>query len=187
MTFAVWAAVAASLAYWGQKSFVRSAVAVASASASATPVVAPADLARLLGADLPPSPTAATVPVAESSRFKLIGVVAPRSAWAANQGIALIAVDGRPARAYKVGAALDVGQVLLEVRPRGASIGAPGGAAAVALDLPAPASTASSLPTVRPPMPDAQRLARPDVAPNVLLNNPADMSPPNSHEGKAKR
>jgi general secretion pathway protein C len=70
-------------------------------------------VARLLGAN----PVAAG-PVAQvaslASRFSLLGVVSERD----HEGGALIAVDGKPARPYHVGAAVDEGLVLQSVQPR---------------------------------------------------------------------
>ncbi len=143
--FALWAAVAASLVFWGLKLFVPGTPAPAHAALASSTATPRGDLSRLLGVD-------AVVAVAEAppppSRFHLIGVVAPRSAAAAGEGVALIAVDDKPARAYRVGALIDGSTVLQAVRPRGAALGPRGGAADVTLDLapPAPAAT-GALPT----------------------------------------
>lgn len=65
-----------------------------------------ADLTRLLGA-APVVAAAEPAPVAESSRFRLVGVLAPKPAGAASgagskagAGVALIAIDGKAPRAY---------------------------------------------------------------------------------------
>jgi general secretion pathway protein C len=69
-----------------------------------------------------------------SSRFTLMGVVASRS----NKGAALIAVDGRPAKPFRVGAAIDEGLVLQSVEARRATLAAsPEGPAVLTLELPA--------------------------------------------------
>lgn len=131
LTFAVAAAVAASAVFWGLRLTLRAAAAPAhTVVVSATNPTA-GDWGRVLGNDAP-----ALAPVAEEGpadrRFQLIGVVAPRgqgSAVAA-QGLALIAVDGKPARAYRVGMTVDGEQVLQAVTARSARIGPRGGAAA---------------------------------------------------------
>jgi general secretion pathway protein C len=65
----------------------------------------------------------------------LVGVVAGRS----NKGAALIAVDGKPARAFRVGSKIDEGVVLQAVEPRRARLGSGADAAtALTLEMPAP-------------------------------------------------
>ena len=131
-TFVLWALVAASAVYWGLKCHGRAArrsrtVAVAARRAPADP----AAVARLLGA----SPAAAAAaPVASlASRFALVGVVASRS----HQGAALIAVDGKPAKPFRVGAAVDDGLVLQSVESRRAVLAAStDGPPVVTLELP---------------------------------------------------
>lgn len=136
-SFAVWLLAAASAVYWGLK------LPAASSGGLPAPVVAaptapvdPAAIARLLGAQ--PAATGATAAAAAppaSSRFTLVGVVADRSSG----GVALVAVDGKPARPYRVGARVEDGVVLQSVAPRKATFGpAAGGPAAFTLDMPPP-------------------------------------------------
>lgn len=131
-TFTLWALVAASAVYWGLK-FTTSAGGTTAAVASRN--VAPPDpaaIARLLGAG---PAAAAEAPVASlSSRFVLVGVVASAS----HRGAALIAVDGRPARPFRVGAAVDEGVVLQSVAGRRAVLAAgTSGPPLLTLELPA--------------------------------------------------
>jgi general secretion pathway protein C len=131
-TFALWALVAASAVYWGLKLTARpGGPAVAPIAMRAPPPPDPATVARLLGA----SPAAAAAPVASlASRFALVGVVASRS----HRGAALIAVDGKPAKPYRVGAAVDEGLVLQAVESRRAVLAASAdGPPVLTLDLPA--------------------------------------------------
>jgi general secretion pathway protein C len=88
----------------------------------------PAAIARLLGA----TPAAAAPVATLSSRFQLLGVVAEGDGG----GAALIAVDGKPAKPYRVGAPVDENLVLQSVAPRRAVIGAGKGPPAVTLELP---------------------------------------------------
>jgi general secretion pathway protein C len=130
-TFAVWGLVAASAVYWGLKLTSRPSVAPAAPLAIRTPPPAdPAAVARLLGAS--PVVAAATPAPSLSSRFALVGVVSSRS----RQGAALIAVDGKPPKPYRVGAAVDEGIVLQSVESRRAVLAAPDGAPVLTLDLP---------------------------------------------------
>jgi general secretion pathway protein C len=81
-----------------------------------------------------------------SSRFRLLGVAAPRRGGDL-AGLALIAVDGKPARSYAVGKPVDGELLLQSVHARGARLGAKGGAAQVTLELPAlPPPATGSLP-----------------------------------------
>jgi general secretion pathway protein C len=76
-------------------------------------------LARLLGQAAPTSqqPSAAP-PVA--ARFVLVGVIAQGS----QSGSALIAVDGKPAKPFRVGETVAEGQVLRRVNPRSVTLAA---------------------------------------------------------------
>jgi general secretion pathway protein C len=83
------------------------------------------------------------VPVTSADRFKLVGVVSPgpvsRTAAAATEGIALIAVDGKPARAFRVGATVEGDTVVREVSASGAVLGPRAGGEAIALQVSSPA------------------------------------------------
>jgi general secretion pathway protein C len=73
------------------------------------------------------------VSIAQSSRFELLGVVA----GASGQGSALIAVDGQPPRAFRVGQTVTDGVVLQGLGPKQAQLGsATQGAALFSLSLP---------------------------------------------------
>jgi general secretion pathway protein C len=131
-TFLLWALVAGSAVYWGMR---LSAPAGGPAMAPAvvrTPSAAdPAALARLLGA----SPTTAAAKPAPSaaSRFALVGVVANRS----QRGAALISIDGKPAKPYRVGSTIEEGLVLQSVAARRAVLAESAtGPAVVTLELP---------------------------------------------------
>ena len=131
-TFVLWGGAAASALYWGLK-----LAATGASSAVAPPPVrmaAPTDpqaVARLLGWN---PQVASTAPVASlASRFVLVGVVADTS----HHGAALIAVDGRPPKPFRVGSAVDQELVLQSVDSRRASLGASaGGPALLTLEMP---------------------------------------------------
>jgi general secretion pathway protein C len=93
----------------------------------------PVAVARLLGAN-PVAASPAGAPTASlASRFNLLGVVAARS----HSGAALIAVDGKPPRPYRVGSAIEEGLVLQSVQRRRAVLAASaGGPAVLTLELP---------------------------------------------------
>ena len=137
--FVIWAAVAASAVFWAMRLWVKPAAAPAHATLVSSASGFNGDLGRLFGPDAAPAGPALASdapPPQADARFKLIGVVAPRSTAARTEGLALIATDGKPARAYRVGTAVDGEMVLQAVHARGASLGVRGQAAQVALELP---------------------------------------------------
>lgn len=145
--FVIWALVAASAVFWGLRLLVRAPAAPTNAVAVGDAAAVRVDLTRLLGA----APVAAPLAVAEvSSRFRLIGIMAPKAPAAAGHGggVALIAVDGKLPRAYAVGSSLDGDLVLQSVSLRTAAIGPSQGAAIVTLELPPlPVAATGTLPS----------------------------------------
>lgn len=146
LALGIWALVAASAVFWGSRLLVKPAPAPAHATTVSATSALRGDPVRLFGEDVRPVQAAAAAPVVPvDTRFKLVGVVAARQP--AQGGIALIAVDGKPARAYRVGATVEGETVLLAVNARGADLGPRAGAPSVALQIPAmPAPTTGSLP-----------------------------------------
>lgn len=143
VTLLVWAGVAASGLFWGLKLFVKPAPLPPQAQVAQTGAAARGDLSRLLGVDAPPPVVEAAAPPANDTRFALLGVLSPRAQQAAGEAVALIAVDGKPAKAYRVGALVDGSNVLQSVSARGAHLGPRGGASVIALNIapPQPAAT----------------------------------------------
>ena len=137
--FVIWSLVAATAVFWVLRLAASPASVPPYAVAVGNSVAMRGDLSRLFGASQRPSALAQATPEAPS-RFKLVGVMAPRSVAAqaeAGYGLALIAVDGKPAKAYAVGARLDSELVLQSVGLRTAAIGPAQGARSVLLELPA--------------------------------------------------
>jgi general secretion pathway protein C len=133
-TFALWALAAASTIYWG----LRLGGAPAALPAPVSPprpvaAVDPAAIAGLLGGT--PAAAAAAAPVASlASRFQLVGVAAGVSSGA---GAAILSVDGKPARPYRVGTVIEEGLILQSVQGRRATLAAqPDGPPLVTLELP---------------------------------------------------
>ncbi len=148
-TFAVWALVAGAALFWGLKLFVTAPQAPRETTVVQAGAGARGDLTRLFGVDAPPPVAVAAAQPAVDARFQLVGVVSPRSSQAANEGLALIAIDGKPAKAYRIGAAVDGGNVLQSVQARSASLGPRGGASLVSLQIPAlPLPATGSLPSL---------------------------------------
>ncbi len=127
----VWGAVAFSAVTWGLR---WSAMGVSPSNASvavqALPEVDVSAAARSLGA----APVQAVAAPTLASRFQLQGVMA----GGPNAGVALIAVDGKPAKPYRVGAVVADGWVLQSAEGRRISLGAAmDGAQTLVLELPA--------------------------------------------------
>lgn len=119
-TFVLWALAAGSVAYWGLRLGSSSRVPDVPVPPPRQAVAGdPIAIARMLGS----SPTAAASPVAGApslaSRLQLVGVAAGASSGG---GAAVISVDGRPARPYRVGMAIEEGLVLQSVHGRSAVI-----------------------------------------------------------------
>ena len=147
LTLLVWALLAASVAYWGLRLFTRPLQVPAQAVAVGEGLPPLADLSRLLGRTGQPAAAEAAAEPSPDARFRLLGVVAPKSGLAAQQqeGVALISIDGATPRAVRVGAAVDGDLRLLSVDVRSAALGR-GGVAAVRLQLEAPAPAATGTP-----------------------------------------
>jgi general secretion pathway protein C len=144
----IWGAVALSAAYWGLRWFGKS-MSVPPGTASATMDNSlKGDMSKLLSGPAKPADSVA-VPThlgARGGRLQLLGVVAPRSEGG-HAGVALLVLDGKPARAYRLGQAVDGDLVVQTISQRQVQIGAQGGPAAVSLDLPLmPAAATGSLP-----------------------------------------
>jgi len=137
--FVIWSLLAATAVFWALRLAASPAVVPPYAVAVGNSVAVRGDLSRLFGATQ--RATVATPGAPEApSRFKLIGVMAPRPGAAQAEpgyGVALIAVDGKPAKPYAVGARVDSDLVLQSVGLRTASIGPAQGARSVLLELPA--------------------------------------------------
>ena len=207
--FVIWVLVAAGLVFWGYRLFGRPLAAPANVQTVSEGAVPRGDLSRLLGAA--PVPVANEPPpvAVESNRFRLLGVLAPVASTTpsattrvSGAGVALIAVDGKPARAFTVGARLDGDLVLQSVARRSAAIGPIGGAPSVVLELPTPAPpTTGTLPRAvadgepgrgvpapgsamqPPPMPPQPARARPPVEPADEEDEEEDAAPPPKRSG----
>jgi general secretion pathway protein C len=172
-TFALWLLAAAGGVYWALK-FVQGTATPANAAVVTSAPVASVDsqaLARGLGGGLGVAEVVAASPVAApaagitAARFVLSGVVEGKTA---RQSLALIAVDGKPARPYRVGAQLTEGVVLAAVQRRQALLSpSTGKAGAVTLELAKTNATATA--AVIPHTPPVQ-------LPPVLVPSPVQSS-----------
>ena len=130
LTLGMWALAAASVVFWGLRLAAPTDALAPPVAAAPAATIDSAAVAQMLGAVTEKS-LAATPEAA--SRFALLGVVAD----SAQRGAALIAVDGKPARPFRVGSQLVDGYVLQSVGLRTAALGASvGSPAAITLQLP---------------------------------------------------
>ena len=156
----IWAVVALSATFWAMRLLVRSPAAPPHAAPAPQSMAARGDLSRLFGTSTAGAPVAAAPAV--MSRFRLIGVAAPKAGSPASSGVALIAVDGKPPRPFRVGAAVDGDLTLRAVDMRTASLGPRDGADTVILEIPLrPVAATGSL----PPAPTFGAAPPPSTAP----------------------
>lgn len=161
-TFLLAALAAASVAWWGLK-LSNAAPGVPTLAPMALLGPAPTDplaVARLLGGGRI-SQVAAPLEAA-SSRFKLTGVVADRH----RGGYALISVDGKPAKPYRVGARVDEALVLHSLVPRSAALAASLDAP-IAFHIEMPKKT--DLPTFSQPQLQSQVQPQPQLPPKAEI------------------
>lgn len=130
-TLLVWLLVGLCTAYWAFKFVTTKPVEATAALATPTVVVDSKAIAKLLGAtdNVAKQPTT----TAASTKFVLFGL----AATAGGKGVALIALDGKPARPYRVGSVVADDLVLKSISKTGvvlaASLTSPEG---VTLELP---------------------------------------------------
>jgi general secretion pathway protein C len=166
ITALLWALATASVVYWGLRLGGPGATLAAPAAAHSAPAgdasARLAAMARVLGAT--PATEAAPVVIAPK-RFGLFGVVAQGS-----DGAALLVIDGKPARPYRVGTQLEAGLLLQSVGPRHVVLAASaGGPALHRLELPGPMAANSAAPAAAAPA-----AATPQAAPQAV---PAAQAP----------
>lgn len=185
LTLGVWALAAATGVYWGLRLFTQPMPVPPQATVAVAGVAAGGDLTRLFGVPPPPPPpppaadTAAPPPPPDSARFRLVGVAAPPAGAARSAGVALIALDGKPARAYRVGALIDGAYVLQDVQARSVAIGPRGQPANIELEVPAlppPATGVPGVPNAALPAPGQPPLPQPPAP--VVLQPPVQVPAP---------
>ena len=137
-TLVLWALAAGSVTYWVLKwpvagqGMVNAPLPPVDVAQPTVPAVAKALGGGQTAVAAPGGPAMAQVAQA-SSRMALVGVVATQG----NRGTALIAIDGKPARPFRVGATVDGDLLLQSVAPKQAQLGtAMDGASTVTLEIP---------------------------------------------------
>ncbi len=129
-TLLVWGAVAFSAVTWGLRWSATGNAPSSATAAQALPEVDVSAAARTLGA----APVQAAAAPTAASRFQLLGVLDAGP----DAGAALMAVDGKPAKPYRVGALVTDGLLLQSAQVRRISLGASvDGPSTLVLELPA--------------------------------------------------
>ena len=132
-TTAVWALAAASVIFWGLRLAAPPESAAPPALVAPPVAVDPAEVAKAFGA----TTVQATLTPDAGNRFVLMGVIADGD----QRGAALVAVDGKPPRPYRVGQQVGDGYVLQSVDVRAARLGAgPDTPTLLTIQMPKPAS-----------------------------------------------
>ncbi len=129
-TLLVWGAVTFSAVTWGLRWSATGNAPSSATAAQALPEVDVSAAARTLGA----APVQAAAAPTAASRFQLLGVLDAGP----DAGAALMVVDGRPAKPYRVGALVTDGLLLQSAQGRRVSLGASvDGPSTLVLELPA--------------------------------------------------
>ncbi len=176
-TSLLWALAAGCAVLWGLRM-------TATGSNSSLPPAASSDfasdagsrqsnIARLLGATNSVAVNAQPAPVV--SRFSLNGVVAQGSG-----GVALLVVDGKPAKPYRVGSAIDEATVLQSVGPRFAVLAASmGGPELQRLEMP---SASASNSAAKAAMGNGAAVGMPSIQPTAPPNTTQPNTQPKHRE-----
>jgi general secretion pathway protein C len=174
----IWAAVAASLAFWGLRWLAPPTGVPAMTQSVSLDSSAQGDMRRLLNGPTKASKSAPVMTAASelNARIKLIGVMAPRAG--STNGIALLSIDGKPARAIRLGDVVDGALVLKSLSHRSVDIGLVDGPVAVTLDLPLlPPPSMGSLPAVAGLNRPAPKVSIEQSMPNTLPGAPPATTP----------
>lgn len=157
ITFILWALAASSAVFWllqstqtGTRTSAGSVAVTAQTRGSSVPrpetfTSLTPQVALVLGAKQATAPTALSELSALQARFQLLGVLG----GGGNRGVALIALDGKPAKPYRVGAALDEDLQVRSVAARSVSIGR-NGQPVFEMALPALSAAGNVASSVRP-------------------------------------
>lgn len=181
MAFLLWMLAALSAGYWLMKTIGLAETPVAAGTiVEQAPAANSADMLRVLGPATRADPGAvavATLPRDAGAKMLLLGVVAGRR----NSGIALISLEGQPARPFRVGATIGDAYRLARVTTRTAVLApAAQGAASITLELPDVATTDRALPLpapVRPAFSIGQSPFPVPVLPTPALSRPLSPAP----------
>lgn len=137
-TFVLWFLAIVCVVLWGMRLTASQLGQGAPALPAAPTVVDVQSMVRLLGG----TEVAPKAVVAAPTRYTLVGVLAGTRS---GRGAALIEVDGKPAKTYRIGAEVAEGLVLQSVNKREAHLGGSvSGAATMTLQMPLKVTTSSA-------------------------------------------
>lgn len=178
LSFVIWALMAASLAYWSLTLMARGPA----APGQVLPAVSGGAIGDWTKVFTQESPSAAPVESA-SSRYQLLGVVAPSNGQATGEGVALLVVGGGFARPFRVGQMVDGDIQLLEVSRREVGLGR-NNTVSIRLALTPVPGAAPSMMAPEPPQPAPALPPSGALPPNqqgISLNAPPGSVPMNGN------
>lgn len=131
----VWALLAVSAVAWGMKLFVQPVSVPAQAQLVGVEEQTRGDALRLF-AQMPAVAGSAASASPNAGRFKLLGVASASADDPEFGGVALVSVDGKPARAFELGSVIEGDWVVQIIEPRQVRLGRAGEMPSITLDLP---------------------------------------------------
>ena len=131
----VWALLAVSTVAWGMKLFVQPVAVPVQAQLVGVEEQTRGDALRLF-AQMPSAAGSAPVAGPSAGRFKLVGVASASADDPDFGGVALLSIDGKPARAFELGAVIEGEWVVQIIEPRQVRLGRAGELPSLTLDLP---------------------------------------------------
>jgi len=152
LTLAAWALAAWSATYWVlQLQGSRPPAAAPAFTPTRAASAEPTHVSKLFGPAIEPRvpELAAPVVVDPSTRFSLVGVVAGR----AKSGVALLSVEGKPARPYRVGATIENAYTLKSVTSRSATLATSDSGDTFTVNIAAPGSSGPATSPAMPALP----------------------------------
>ncbi len=131
----VWALLAVSAVAWGMKLFVQPVSVPAQAQLVGVEEQTRGDALRLF-AQMPAAAGSAPAVGPSAGRFKLVGVASASAEDPDFGGVALLSIDGKPARAFELGAVIEGEWVVQIIEPKQVRLGRAGELPSITLDLP---------------------------------------------------
>ncbi len=168
--FLVWSTCAFGLVFWGLR-WLSKPLPVPDYSSAVSMVNAPrSDMTRMLTA---PETAASAAPTTDQSalaaRIQLIGLMAAPSGQGA--GVALLTIDGKPAKAFRVGQMVVEDHVILAITKQGVNIGLPNTDLSTAVTLAAQGLPPAATGTLAAPDNSTDSANSPALSPQPPVGN----------------
>jgi general secretion pathway protein C len=172
LAFVVWALLGATVVTWLLQFMSAPLPVPAHAIAVDTAASVRTDMTRLFGKPAAAASEAAPTQVADD-RLKLIGLAASLSPTDSASSLALISLDGKPPKSYRIGSVIDGDRQVLAIRKGSVDIGPSGGPVAFSLTLPGLPPPATGTPqSMGGPVPGVAPGQAPAMAPGAVPQPP---------------